>query len=185
MAMIQPNKHYTYADYLAWDDEARYELIDGVMYMTSPAPSPIHQSVSGGIFGQLYNFLHGKPCKVYHAPFDVRLNASAGDDTVVQPDLLVVCDKTKIDARGCVGAPDLMIEILSPSTARHDKLLKFNAYLRAGVREYWIVDPDIKTVTVHILKDSEYTTKAYADSDTVPVRVLEGCQINLPDVFAE
>ena len=122
---------------------------------------------------------------MYAAPFDVRLNADEADDTVVQPDLLVVCDQSKLDDKGCKGAPDLIIEILSPSTARFDRMLKFQQYLKAGVREYWMVDPLEQIVQVCIWKDGKYFIMAYADTDTVPVSVLPGLEIRLPEVFTQ
>ena len=185
MEALKKEKYYTYSDYLTWDDDTRYELINGVPYAMSPAPLPGHQAVSGEIFRQLANFLQGKSCKVYAAPFDVRLNANGGDDTVVQPDILVVCDKSKLDGKSCNGAPDLAVEILSPSSVKMDRITKFNKYLQAGVREYWIVDPEAKVLSVYILKDGQYVAGAYEESDVVPVHVLEGCQIDLRDVFAD
>ena len=185
MDAIRNDKHYTYADYASWDDDTRYELIDGVAYMMSPAPGRRHQGISGELHRQIKNFLRGKTCKVYDAPFDVRLNAAGDDDTVIQPDIVVVCDQSKLDDKGCNGAPDLVVEILSPSTSGKDRVLKFNKYLQAGVREYWIVDPDNNTVSAHLLKDGQYVTSAYAETDAVPVHVLEGCTISLTDVFAE
>ena len=184
MEVEEPARKYTYEDYLNSDDETRYELIDGVIYMMS-SPSQAHQDILGELHGRLWSFLRGKPCKVYQAPFDVRLNADTADDTVVQPDLLVVCDMKKLDGKACVGAPDMVIEVLSPSTSKKDKTTKLNHYLKAGVRELWIVDPDDKTVTVYILKNGEYIVRAYDDSGTVPVHVLDGCQINLKEVFAQ
>ncbi|MDR0310315.1 MAG: Uma2 family endonuclease, partial [Acidobacteriota bacterium] len=115
MEALQKDERYTYADYASWDTEERYELIDGVPYLMSPAPLRKHQSILFELSGQFRNFLKGKPCKAFAAPFDVRLNADTYDDTVVQPDLVVICDKLKLDAKGCVGAPDMVIEILSPS----------------------------------------------------------------------
>ena len=179
----EPARKYTYKDYLNSDDDIRYELIDGVIYMMS-SPSQAHQDISGELYGRLWNFLRGKPCKVYHAPFDVLLNADTTDDTVLQPDLLVVCDMAKLDGKSCVGAPDMVIEILSPSTSKKDRIIKLNRYLQAGVREFWIVDPDDKGVTVYILKNGEYIVRAYEDTDIAPVHVLDGCRINLPEVFA-
>jgi Uma2 family endonuclease len=149
----------------------------------SPAPNWKHQQISAYILSVLFNFLKGKPCKVLAAPVDVRLNPAENDDTVVQPDLLVVCDSSKLDDHGVVGAPDMVIEILSPSTAKRDKVLKFNAYRQAGVMEYWIVDPSSQTLAVHILKDGEYITRRYGDTDVVPVYTLEGCVINMAEVF--
>jgi len=187
MNMPLPKEEYfTFADYQKWEDGVRYELIDGVPYMMSPAPSWKHQSISSEFHRQFANFLKGKPCKVLTAPFDVRLNgAGDNDDTVVQPDLLVVCDRSKLDEAGCNGAPDMVIEILSPSTARHDRLIKFQQYRQAGVREYWIVDPDTKSVQACLLENGKYTVTAYGDTDTAPVNVLDGCMINFKDVFAE
>ena len=177
-------KRYTYEDYCAWDDDKRWELIDGVPYAMS-APSLAHQRIIvqlGRLFG---NYLVGKPCEVFVAPVDVRLNADGADDTVLQPDVLVVCDMEKLDGKSCVGAPDLAVEILSPSTAMRDKVIKFNRYLNAGVREYWIVDPDSRSVSVNILKNGEYVARAYGENDAVPVHILEGCTIRLSEVFAK
>ena len=184
MSLVQPDKHYTYSDYVSWDDDIRYELINGIAYMLA-APSQTHQTICSELHLQIGNFLKGKPCKVFFAPFDVRLNAADGDDIVVQPDLLVVCDMSKLDGKACVGAPDMIIEVISPSTARQDRLVKLQIYQKAGVREYWIVDVETKTVQVFTLKNGEYTVQAYADTDAAPVHVLEDCTLNLPEVFAE
>ena len=184
MSLAEPHKHYTWSDYVSWDDDARYELINGMPYMMSPAPSISHQAVSMELSRQLANFLKGKPCKVLSAPCDVRLNAGDGDDIVVQPDLLIVCDMSKLDGRACVGAPDMVIEVSSPSSMRHDRLTKFHLYQKAGVREYWIVEDDTKILQIHILKNGEYTTRAYSDTDQAPVHVLDGCTIDLTAVFA-
>jgi len=181
---VEYDKRYTYSDYVTWDDDTRWELIDGVPYMMS-APMRIHQELLGNMYFQLRSFLKGKSCKVYPAPFDVRLNADTSDNTVVQPDLLVVCDHSKLDKAGCVGAPDMVVEILSPSTSRYDQTLKFNTYRKSGVREYWVVDPDTKTLAVHLLKDGDYVTRPYTDEDLAPVHVLDGCNINLSEVFEE
>ena len=153
MEALKLEEYYTYADYCTWNDSERWELIEGVPYMMSPAPSPIHQGISREIAGQLYNFLKGNPCKLFAAPFDVRLNADKADDTVVQPDLLVICDSSKIDDKGCAGAPDLVIEILSPSTIRLDRIIKFRLYQKAGVREYWIVDPETQSIQTCTLNE--------------------------------
>ena len=178
------DRHYTYADYACWPGDVRYELIDGIAYLQA-APAWEHQGISRELLLQLGNFLRGKPCKVFSAPFDVRLNASKDDDTVLQPDLVVICDRSKLSGTGCAGVPDMVIEILSPSSAGRDRFLKFNKYLQAGVREYWIVDPDSKTVSAHVLKEGEYVARAYGETDDAPVHILEGCVIHMPDVFAE
>jgi len=184
MESLRKKERYTYADYCTWDDNERWEIIDGVSYAMSPAPSSIHQRTLLELAGQLRDFLKGKTCEIFVAPFDVRLNAAGDDDDdVFQPDILVVCDRAKIDDKGCNGAPDLVIEILSPSTARLDKVLKLNKYQDAGVREYWIVDTDSKTLQVCILENGKYIIKAYDETHTVPVHVLDGCIINLSDVF--
>jgi len=179
------DKHYTYADYAGWDDGVRYELIEGLPHAMAPAPSPEHQRLSGSLHAQLWQFLRHEPCEVFAAPFDVRLDPDGADDTVVQPDLVIVCDLSKIDDKGYRGTPDMVIEILSQSSSTRDKLLKFNLYLCAGVREYWIIDPESRTVQVCVLKDGEYTVKAYGEKDSVPVHVLTGCVIDLGEVFAE
>ena len=176
-------KRYTYADYASWDTEDRYELIDGAAYMMS-APSQAHQKISMEFSRQLANFLKRKPCEVFAAPFDVCLNAAGdNDDSVVQPDLLIVCDKSKLDGKRCNGAPDMAIEILSPSNRKHDTVRKLNKYLQTGVHEYWMVDPDAQTVKVCILKGGNYDTKDYADTDIIPVHVLDGCTIDMQEVF--
>ena len=185
MPLPKEEQRFTYADYCAWDDGERWELIDGVSYLMSPAPLRVHQEISIKLSWKLQSFLNGKPCKLFAAPFDVRLNADTFDDTVVQPDLLVVCDRSKLDDRGCVGAPDMVIEILSRTTERYDRLVKFQLYQKAGIREYWIVDPDIRAVQVNILENGKYVTTMYGDADTAPVHVLPGCEINLREVFEE
>ena len=187
MPLPQSNEYYTYADYASWDlkEGERYELIDGVPYMMAP-PSRRHQELVGEIFGRFRDFLKDKPCKVYVSPFGVRLNAAGDhDDTVVEPDIVVVCDRSKLDDKGCNGAPDLVIEITSPSSARHDKLIKFQKYQNAGVREYWIVDPENKMVNVNILENGRYYGAAYSDTDSIPVQVLDGCQVDMREVFSE
>jgi Uma2 family endonuclease len=171
---------YTYADYLEWDDGKRYELIDGTAYMMA-SPSTNHQSISGELFGQFWTFLRGKTCKVFSAPFDVRLfpQKNLNDKTVVQPDLLVVCDKTKLDKRSCNGAPDLVIEILSPSNDAEEMLQKFQKYLQASVREYWVVDLDNHLIQVHILDKCCYISSVYDGDTLVPVSILPGLSVDL------
>lgn len=187
---LPQEKHYTYADYMTWDEQEHIELIDGAPVMMSP-PSRAHQEISGELFRQIANYLEGKKCRVYAAPFAVRLFEKPNDDassvdTVVEPDLSVVCDRDKLDAKGCKGAPDLVIEILSPSSVRNDRLTKFNLYQRAGVREYWIVNPSEKSVQVFILEGGHYTAAALgSESDVLKVNVLDGCYIDLSRVFNE
>ncbi|MDR1239257.1 MAG: Uma2 family endonuclease [Treponema sp.] len=185
MPLAKEQPHYTYADFLEWDEGERYEIIDGEACMMS-SPARIHQEVCMALSAILYDYLKGKTCKVYAAPFAVRLFPveDQSDHTVVEPDISVVCDPSKLDDRGCNGAPDFIVEILSPSTARYDRIVKFNKYREAGVREYWIVDPEEKAVFVHTLKDGQYTTSVYDDSaGTVPVQTLRGCKIDLKNIF--
>jgi Uma2 family endonuclease len=175
---------YTYADYLTWDDDIRYELIDGVPYMMA-APSIRHQEISGEIFGLLREFLKGKPCRVLHAPVDVRLKAHRKDDTVVQPDVIIVCNSKKIEnGKSCIGAPDMVVEVLSPSTRYRDYLVKEKKYAEAGVPEYWIVDPEAEAVQQLILNDGVYDVTPYKSGDTIPIHILPGCEINLTSIFA-
>ena len=180
---IQKIRRYTYADYYSWDDDKRWELIDGIAYAMAPAPSPSHQSISGNIFGQIWQFLCGKKCRLFHAPLDVRLNADTKDDTVVQPDIVIICDESKINDRGCAGAPDMVVEILSPSSVEHDMVRKYELYLKYGVREYWIVDPKTETVAVHILAGGTYVKQDYNKTDIAPVNVVEGCFVDFGKVF--
>lgn len=187
MALPQ-ERIYTYADLLDWDDGIRYELYNGRPLALS-APSNVHQEISMELASQIHGYLRGKRCKIYAAPLDVRLFEQEGDrpadvDTVVQPDLMVVCDESKVDARGIHGAPDLVIEILSPSTWRHDCLIKYSLYQKAGVREYWIVDAEKQVVLVHTLEDGQYhAPRVYTAGDSVPAEVLEGCTVELAAVF--
>lgn len=187
--MVLPQKkHYTLADALTWDESERMELIEGVPFMHA-APTRIHQKLGGSIFRQIANYLDGKRCEVYAGPFAVRLFEEKEDtpdtvDTMVEPDISVVCDPDKLDDIGCKGAPDLIVEILSPSTQRHDRMVKFNLYQRAGVKEYWIVDPDMQTVQVHVLEDGQYySPQVYTAGETVKVHVLEACFVDLKKVF--
>ncbi|HNO64157.1 MAG TPA: Uma2 family endonuclease [Thauera aminoaromatica] len=179
---LRTEKHYTYADYLQWPDETRYELIDGEAFLMSPAPLVEHQEVAGEVYYQLRNQLDGQPCRPYIAPVDVRLprkdEADAAIDTVVQPDILVVCDPRKIDRRGVRGAPDWVLEVLSPSTAAHDQIAKRRTYERAGVREYWLVHPGDRTLTVYLLDNGQYgRPEIYELKDATPIGVLPGVSI--------
>ena len=176
-----PDLH-TYADYLTWPDEARYELIDGVAYLMTPAPTLSHQDFVGEIYRQLANALEGQPCRAFIAPVDVRLpKADESDeqvDTVVQPDVLVVCSSDKLDRRGLRGAPDLVIEVLSPATATHDHVRKRRVYERAGVLEYWLVHPYDRMVTIYRLKAKEFGKPEIRDlAEPTPVGILPGTAI--------
>lgn len=185
---LPKEERYTLSDALTWDEREHIELLEGTPIMMAP-PSRAHQEISGALFAQLHNYLEGKKCRVYAAPFAVRLFERPGDrpenvDTLVEPDLSVVCDPDKLDDIGCKGAPDLIIEVLSPSTQRHDRLTKYNLYERAGVKEYWIVSPDERTVQVSVLTDGRYRVlEVYTEQDIAKVHVLDGCFIELSRVF--
>ena len=179
---------YSYDDLLSWPENERYELYDGFP-VAMASPSILHQSIVGELFAQFHAFLKGKPCKVYVSPVDVRLFESSGDapsdvDTVLVPDLLINCDQSKVDRRGIHGAPDLIVEVLSDSTKRYDLHTKRRLYEIAGVREYWIVEPERRIVQVYTLEGQRYKAAAvYTPLSTVPVGVLEGCAIDLRTVF--
>ncbi len=190
MSLPAKQEQYTFADVLAWSEDERVEIIEGKAFMMA-TPSSRHQEICGELFRQLANFLEGKRCRVYPAPFGVRLFEREGDrpedvGTMVEPDISVVCDRSKIDRQGCKGAPDLIIEVLSPSTRRHDRLVKLNLYQRAGVREYWIADPDNESVQVFTLDGGAWKLREdYGREDVAKVNVLEGCFIELDKVFSE
>lgn len=173
-------QRYSYADYLTWLDDVRREIIDGVMTLMNPAPTCQHAVLVTNIgfnFGVVIKRNRGK-CKVFHAPFDVRLpkNGEKNDGeifTVVQPDVCVICDLNKLDERGCLGAPDLIVEILSPSTASRDYRVKFDLYERSGVREYWIVNPPAKSIEIFVLQENgRYHEGTVYDKDHIQVKSI-------------
>lgn len=184
---------YTYGDYRSWPDDERWELIDGVAWNMSPAPSRKHQSISTGLLVQIANFLQDKDCEIYHAPFDVMLpdQADQPEDqivTVVQPDISVICDSAKLTDKGCTGAPDFLIEILSPYTAKKDIDIKFHLYERHGVREYWLVDPGNRYVHAYVLSaDGAYPEepKVYLPEDKIESAVLPGLVVDVGRILSE
>ncbi len=185
---LRDQEHHTYADYLGWPEDVRYELIDGAAYLMAPAPTLDHQDFAGEIYFQLRQGLQGKPCRAFIAPVDVRLpKAQEADeqiDTVVQPDVLVICDEGKLDRRGVRGAPDFVVEVLSPSTASHDHVLKRLVYERAGVREYWLVHPTDRMVTIYRLENGEYGKPDVRElSAETPVGILPGVAIVWDDLL--
>lgn len=187
---LPTEKRYTYADLLNWDDDVRAELIEGEPVMLA-APDYDHQVILLELGVQFHAHLRGKRCNVVPAPFDVQIFSNVQDqpeniDTVVQPDLSLICDHSKIVKGVYRGAPPLIIEVLSPSNLRHDRIIKHSLYQRAGVQEYWIVDPIKQMVLVHTLNDGRYGSPvAYTREESVPVGVLEGCEIDLRSVFPE
>ncbi|MFH0803329.1 MAG: Uma2 family endonuclease [bacterium] len=180
LPLSKKEEKFTYGDYRSWPDEERWELIEGVPYDMTPAPSVSHQRILVELTKQFAVYLTGRPCEVFMAPFDVRLPVGDEKDeeieTVVQPDLVVVCDPTKLDEKGCRGTPDLVIEITSPATARRDQREKFLLYEKAGVKEYWIVNPTDKIVTVFILNENvKYgRPEIYSDEDSIRVGLFSG-----------
>ncbi len=182
------NGNYTYADYYKWKIEERLELIKGWIYKMS-APTAKHQFVSMQLSVAFANFLRNKPCRVFAAPFDVRLtkNKSTKDEdveTVVQPDIVVICDLTKIDSRGCIGSPDLVVEILSPSNNKVEIKKKFDLYEENLIKEYWIVHPEEKTVIVYSLQNNKYIgSRLYGEDDFIVTEVLKGIEIKAEDLF--
>ena len=178
---------WTYADYKAWELKPgeRYEIIYGEAYAMS-APNTAHQVMLMELSRQFANFLVGKPCKVFVAPFDVRLfyEEDESDDTVVQPDISVICNRKKLGTEGCRGAPDLVVEILSPSNTAIEMQRKFNVYREAGVREYWVLDNEHKTLTIYIFRGEKIISRSYGEEDAAPVHILKGLTIDLKPVFA-
>lgn len=189
MPLPEEDRKYAYADYLTWPEDERWEIIDGIAYMQA-APSPTHQEILVGLLAQLYDHLSGQPCKVYPAPFCVRLmkdEEKKNEDikNVVEPDITIVCDKSNLDETGYNGAPDMIIEIISPSTIKMDRFIKFNSYEKAGVREYWIVEPAGKLVNVFTLQaDQRYgRPETYTEDDEIKVSIFPDLIIDLKPVF--
>ena len=193
---IKKSDHkFTYTEYSTWPDDERWELIDGTAYNMSPAPSTSHQRVSRILFSQICNHVEKKPCEPFSAPFDVYLPENPEQnfneiDTIIQPDLLVVCDPLKIIPKGCLGAPDLVIEILSPSTSKRDLNEKFRLYEKSGVKEYWVVDPGNRYIRIFRLHTKENEAGRYDEGTLIPPAdwrdedtmaessVLEGFQVD-------
>lgn len=186
---VDESMTYSYAHYLNWLFEERVELIKGKVFKMSPAPSRVHQEIFGAIFNPIYNFLKNKPCKVYGAPFDVRFPKSSKADqdvfTVLQPDICVVCDLTKLDDKGCIGAPDLVVEILSPGNNKKELLHKYQIYQEFGVKEYWVVSQSDQSILIYTL-DSEgkfRPSKIFTQGEEVTSSVLPDFVLKLDDVF--
>ncbi|MGI4805399.1 MAG: Uma2 family endonuclease [Janthinobacterium lividum] len=184
-------KSYTYADYLKWTFDDRLEILKGKLFKMTPAPNRFHQRLSGVVFNRIFNFLKGQPCHVYSAPFDVRLSRkNAADEsvtTVFQPDICVICDLSKLDDRGCVGAPDIVVEILSPGNNKKELRNKFEIYEEAGILEYWVVWPTEQTVLQYTLNaEGKYVASLIlAAGDQVTTLILPGFVLDLEEVFEE
>lgn len=190
LSQLDFNGSYTYSEYLKWKFDEYVELIRGKIFPMS-APLSQHQRIVGNLYLDLGNHLRGKQCQVFVAPFDVRLptyddkgGMIADTDTVVQPDLCVICDPEKVDRRGCNGAPDIIVEVLSPSTAKKDLNDKFDLYEESGVKEYWVVFPDSQAINVYLLQNGKYMLlDSYEENAKVPVATLPDLVIDLADIF--
>jgi len=185
------SKTYSYADYLQWKFDERVELIKGRIFKMSPAPSSSHQRISRKFLVALDIYLQRKPCEVFSAPFDVRLPRKSKNNqdlvTVVQPDICVICDRSKIDDRGCLGSPDIIVEIISPGNNKTELKNKYEVYEESGVQEYWIVSPQDKTFLKYTLnQDGVYVASKLMPSEgEVTTPVLPGFVLNLEEVFAD
>lgn len=183
--------NYTYADYLRWDTEETVELIKGKVFKKAAAtPRRIHQWVAGNLYTEMNLFPKGKKCQAYIAPFDVRLPVKSKRDdkiyTVVQPDICVVCDPAELDDRGCIGAPDLVVEVLSPGNKQLELQHKFEVYESSGIKEYWIVDPESQTLLVYTLIDGKYqASRLMTSGDKVKSSVLKDFELDLGEFFAD
>ncbi len=180
---------YSYADYMKWH-EGRWEIIEGTVYDMTPAPSRLHQRISGELFAKLHAYFKAGPCEIYAAPFDVRLPSkeNADDDeitTIVQPDLTVICDKTKLDDRGCLGTPDLVVEIISPDRSYHDLKIKRDIYEKSGVPEYWILHPTDTIVLRYNLNEQGHYKKAdiFSKDEDLKSLLFSDLKINLTEIF--
>ena len=183
-----PERRYSYADYLKWDDQKRYEIIDGLVYNMN-APLRVHQEVLLAAVRRLADFFDDRPCSVFIAPFDVRLaTGKCSEDlvfNVVQPDISVVCDEAKLDEKGCIGAPDLIVEVISPATASRDHIQKRRLYESTGVREYWLIDPTNRIVTLYFA-DSDGNFRApvtLGETDLLVSETFAGLKIDLSAIF--
>jgi len=189
-ALKKEKRIYTYSDYAAWSDDKRYEVIGGESYSMAPGPSDIHQGSLGELFTEFSLYLRGKKCRAFVAPFDVVLPEEGETfetaSNIVQPDIIIICDKDKITRRGCYGTPDLVVEILSPSTASNDMKVKRRLYEKFGVKEYWIVDPVHKTVQIYKGDEQgKYSfPETYAGDDKIQVDMFNGeLEIDLSIIF--
>ncbi len=189
MPLPSKERKYTYSDYITWPEDERWEIINGVPYMQA-APTWQHQAISVELTSQFNAYLKGKSCRVFAAPFDLCIpDYNEGDEEIsniiAQPDIVVICDESKLRKTGFFGVPTLIIEITSPSTTRIDKVLKFNKYEKAGVGEYWIVEPDGKFVSVFTLQENKRygRPETYTDEDKIIVSALPGLTIDLSTVF--
>lgn len=193
LSQLDLTKNYTYADCLTWQIKEKIELIEGKILVTSTSPNRRHQEVCQNINRILSNNFYSKPCKVYFAPFDVRLYSPSKEvTTVVQPDLCVICDLTKLDDKGCLGSPDLIVEIVSPGNSKKEMGIKFDLYQEVGVREYWIVNPQEETILIYVLKDGEFVgmrplvnSEIKGETKTAHSVIFPELEFDVADVFLD
>ncbi len=194
LADLDLNKTYTYADYFSWKFEERVELIEGTVFKFEPFSNRIHQKITGHLFVQIGNFIeknftYGSPVpEAYHAPFDVRFPRRSKTDkeiiTVLQPDVCVICDLSKLDKRGCLGAPEVVVEVLSPGNNAKELKNKYNVYEEAGVKEYWVVSPQDQWLRIYTLTDGKFhESRYYLSGDAAPSTVLPGFSLDVTALF--
>ena len=189
MPVPESKEKYTYADYLTWPEGERWEIIDGSPYIQA-APTWQHQRISRELLRQISNYLIHKPCQVFAAPFDLCIPEHDQSDeeisnVISQPDLVVICDESKLRKTGYFGVPEIVIEITSPSTARTDRLIKFNKYEKVGVKEYWIVEPETKLVSVFVLLETRRYGRPdiYTEDNEIKVSIFPDLAVDLKLVF--
>lgn len=192
MPLPNEQREYTYEDYLTWPENERYEIIDGVVYAQA-TPSSVHQTISGNLYFQFHSYFQGKQCRVFAAPFTVRLPLENGetDDTknknIVEPDLAIVCDKNKLDQGGYNGAPTLIVEIVSPGSKKRDYMIKLHKYEKAGVKEYWIITPETESIIRYALNEQgRYDlpeTFALGEDEEIIAKMFPDLIIPLKDIF--
>jgi len=193
MPLPKEHREYTYEDYLTWSEDERAEIIDGIVYAQA-TPSPVHQKIVGNLYFQLHNYFQGKECNPFVAPFTVRLPLESGETdekknkNIVEPDLSVVCDKSKLDQGGYNGSPTLIIEIVSPSSKKRDYMVKLNKYQRAGVKEYWVITPENETLIRYILNEQGHydapETYVLGEDEEIIAKMFPDLVIQIKDIFA-
>jgi Uma2 family endonuclease len=193
ISQLDPTAQYTYADYLLWQFSERVELIKGY-FLQMAAPNTKHQRISFVMSRVLGNYFYKTACQVFVAPFDVRfydqqksLKANKDIYTVVQPDLCIICDKSKLDERGCLGAPDWIIEILSPGNSKKEMRQKYALYEEQGVKEYWIIHPNEQTLFQFVLNEQgKYQLhNMFAEDDLVPSYLFPDLMVDLKEAFED
>ena len=180
---LDPDGNYTLADYLSWQFAESVEIIKGKLFKMSPAPRPKHQLIAGSVHAQFYNLVRRRKCKAFMAPFDVYFPTENGKPSIVQPDVSIVCDLAKVTKRACEGAPDVTVEVLSPSTSKKDLTTKFELYSQFGVKEYWIVFPEEELVQQFVHNGQELKLHGIYTTGLAPSEAIEGLTLDIDEVF--